>query len=91
MAEIRLAIRRLTHRPAAAIASIVTLAGAIGAAAATWSLLSALLLHPLPVRDPASLFLVGEAHHSGSPRDRSIPRIWRCVTAQHFRTSRARG
>ena len=55
MDEIKLAIRRLAKRPGPALASIVTLAGAIGSAAATWSLLSALLLHPLPVRDPGSL------------------------------------
>jgi putative ABC transport system permease protein len=65
MDEIRLALRRLSHRRAPAIVSVITLAGAIGATAATWSLLSALLLHPLPVRDPASLVVLGSAHPSG--------------------------
>jgi predicted permease len=60
MDELRLAIRRLAKRPAATTASILTLACAIGAAAATWSLLSAVLLRPLPVRDPDRLVLVGE-------------------------------
>jgi predicted permease len=59
MDEVRLAIRRLSQHPSPAIASIVTLAGAIGATAAAWSLLSALLLHPLAVRDPETLVLVG--------------------------------
>jgi putative ABC transport system permease protein len=60
MDEIRLALRRVTTRPAASVASILTLACAIGAASATWSLLSALLLRPLPVRDPDTLVVVGQ-------------------------------
>ena len=59
MDELRLAIRRLTTRPGAAIVSVLTLACAIGAAAATWSLLSAVLLHPLPVRDADRLVIPG--------------------------------
>ena len=57
--DLRFAIRRLIKRPASTIASIVTLAAAIGAAAATWSLLSATLLRPLPVASPGELFVVG--------------------------------
>lgn len=60
MDEIRLALRRLLARPAATFASVLTLACAIGAATATWSLLSALLLQPLPVRDPDRLVVVGQ-------------------------------
>src|SRR5262245_24985815 len=60
MDELRLAVRRLVKRPAATVASVVTLACAIGAAAATWSLLSAVLLHPLPVSDPDRLLVLGE-------------------------------
>ena len=57
--DIRYAIRRLVKRPASTIASIITLAAAIGAAAATWSLLSATLLRPIPVASPEELFVVG--------------------------------
>ena len=39
--DMRYAVRRLTRRPMAALASVVTLACAIGASAATWSLVSA--------------------------------------------------
>jgi predicted permease len=60
MDELRLAVRRLLTRPAATIASIVTLACAIGAAAATWSLLSAVSIRPLPVHDPDRLLVLGE-------------------------------
>jgi predicted permease len=59
MDELRLAVRRLTKRPGASFVSIVTLACAIGAAAATWSLLSAVLLRPLPVKDADRLVVPG--------------------------------
>jgi predicted permease len=61
MDELRLAFRRLTHHRGTTIASILTLACSIGAAAATWSLFSAVLLHPLPIRDPARVFVVGQS------------------------------
>jgi putative ABC transport system permease protein len=60
MNELRFALRRLTARPAASLASVLTLGCAIGAAAAAWSVISAALLHPLPVRDPAQLVVVGQ-------------------------------
>ena len=45
------------HRqPGMAAAAILALAIGIGACAATWSLISALLLHPLPVKEPERLF-----------------------------------
>lgn len=73
MDEVRLAIRRLTARPAATIASVITLAFAIGAAAATWSLLSAVLLRPLPVRDPDRLVVIEAAWPAGG-RFPGLPR-----------------
>jgi len=65
MSEIRLAIRRLAKRPATTLSAIATLACAIGAAAATWSLLSAVLLRPLRVASPDRLVVVGEREMSG--------------------------
>ncbi len=59
MSDVRMAVRRLKKHPAATVAAVVTLALAIGAAAATWSLLSAVLLRPLPVAGADSLMLVG--------------------------------
>lgn len=59
MQELRLAFRRLMSRPGAAIASVATLACGIGAAAATWSLLSSVLLRPLPIADAGQWFVVG--------------------------------
>src|SRR5437867_1560708 len=65
MDELKLAVRRLTKRPGAALASIVTLACAIGAAAATFSLLSAVLLHPLPVDAADRLFVIETTSRGG--------------------------
>jgi len=65
MHEIRLAIRRLSQRRGTTAASVLTLTTAIGAAAATWSLLSAVLLRPLPVRDPATLVVVASMNTFG--------------------------
>jgi hypothetical protein len=59
MEDIKLGLRRLMKQPGATIASIVTLAFSIGAGAATWSLLSALLLNPLPVREADRLVVLG--------------------------------
>jgi putative ABC transport system permease protein len=56
--DFRLAIRRLRKDAGSTIASVAALACAIGAAAATWSLVSAVLLNPLPVAEPERLFQV---------------------------------
>jgi len=58
--DVRFAWRRLVKAPAATAASVLALACGIGGAAATWSLLSAVLLHPLPVEEPDRLFVVDQ-------------------------------
>jgi predicted permease len=65
MDDVRYAIRRLRRGPIAAIVSVVTLACAIGAAAATWSLVSAVLLNPLHVSEPDRLVQVGFRYRTG--------------------------
>ncbi|MEX1129596.1 MAG: ABC transporter permease, partial [Vicinamibacterales bacterium] len=65
MDELRLALRRLTKRPAATLASIATLACAIGAAAVTWSTISAVLLNPLPIRHPEQVVIVSTMAMTG--------------------------
>ena len=57
--EIPLALRRLVKRPGASLASVLTLACGLAAAATTWSLLSAVLLSPLPVESPETLQVMG--------------------------------
>src|SRR5688572_7479673 len=56
--ELRFAVRRLRKDLGPTIASVVALACGIGAAVATWSLLSAVLLNPLPLAEPERLFEV---------------------------------
>jgi predicted permease len=60
MTELRLAIRRLLHRPGATVASVAALAVGIGAAAATWTMLDRVLVNPLAVASPGTLVVVGE-------------------------------
>jgi putative ABC transport system permease protein len=59
MDDLKFAWRRILQRPAASLASVVTLACSIAAAAATWSLLSAVLIDPLPISFPDRVFVVG--------------------------------
>src|SRR5688572_33167099 len=56
--DFRLTIRRLRKDAGSTIASVAALACSIGAGVATWSLLSAVLLKPLPVADAERLFQV---------------------------------
>ena len=56
--DFRLAVRRLRKDAGSTIASVAALACAIGAAVATWSLVAAVLLNPLPVAKPERLFQV---------------------------------
>ena len=68
MDDLRLACRRLLRRPGPAIAGALALGAGIGTAAATWSLLTAVLLRPLPVREPARLQVLGEvSKREGQP------------------------
>jgi predicted permease len=56
--DMRFAIRRLRKDAGTTIAAVAALAFAIGAAIATWSLLSAVLLKPLDVVAPERLFQI---------------------------------
>src|SRR5204862_6437263 len=58
--DLRYAIRSLKSRPAFTLTVIATLALGIGANAAIFTLVDALLLRPLPVSHPEQLVIVGD-------------------------------
>jgi putative ABC transport system permease protein len=68
--DVRLAIRRLRKNAGSTIASVAALACGIGAAVATWSLVSAVLLKPVPIDGADRLFQVDE------PPPPNVVQIW---------------
>jgi len=60
MHDIRLALRNLTSRPGFALAAILTLALGIGANAAVFTVLHAVLLAPLPYANPGDVVVLNE-------------------------------
>jgi len=62
MDDLRYAVRRLRKQTLATLVSVATLACAIGAAASAWSLVSTVLLRPLPVDEPDRLVAIDLAY-----------------------------
>lgn len=70
MNDLRFTLRSLLRAPAFAIAAILTLAIAIGANTAMFSVLYAVVLEPLPYRDPERMVMVWETDtHNASLRE----------------------
>ena len=59
--DVRFALRSLRRAPAFTVVVVVTLALGIGANTAVFSMIDAVLLHPLPVAHPAGLVSITEA------------------------------
>lgn len=73
LSDLRLAWRRLRHAPGFALTAIVTLALAVGANTAIFSVADAVLFRPLPYRDPDRLFLLRQVDPATGLRSTGVP------------------
>jgi predicted permease len=78
--DARHAVRGLARSPAFAAAAVLTLALGVGAATAIFSLVNALMLRELPVREPGQLVEL-LSRYPGEPRVNGFP--WRVY--EHYR------
>ncbi|MGD0129682.1 MAG: ABC transporter permease [Terriglobia bacterium] len=73
LANLRYALRQFKQSPVFTIAAVLTLALGIGGTTAIFTLVHAVMLRSLPVKDPGSLYRIGEGDDccvEGGPQDR---------------------
>src|SRR5271170_8240418 len=71
--DLRLALRQLRKAPGFALTAVLTLALAIGANAVVFSVLNALVLHPLHVPHSDNLFMLERNYLSETTPSQSYP------------------
>ena len=67
--DVRYAVRTMVARPAHTLTAVVTLALGLGANIAMFAVIDAVLLAPLPYRDPAALVTVAQTENGVDPSD----------------------
>jgi putative ABC transport system permease protein len=73
--DLTIAVRSLRRAPAFAIAAVATLALGIGANTATFALIDATLLDPLPYPDAGSIVQIWFTTPAGASTNQSIPAV----------------
>ena len=73
--DVRYAVRALRREPSFSLTAIVTLALGSGAAVAIFALVNAVLLRPLPYRDPSRVVLVWATPPDGARTWLSLPEL----------------
>ncbi len=71
--NLRYAVRQFRQSPVFTVAAVLTLALGIGGTTAIFTLMNAVMLRSLPVKDPGMLYRIGEGDDccvQGSPQDR---------------------
>ena len=71
--DVRYAARKLLRTPAFTVIAVTTLALAIGATTAVFSIVNGVLLKPLPFRDPDALMKIGSMSKEGKLVHMSVP------------------